>query len=194
MTENMEDRSRIYAVTNRKLCRRPFPEQIERVCVWKPGALILREKDLPVEAYRRLAREVSGICEKNNVPCILHTFYTVAAELGIPEIHLPLPLLRNMPEDEKNSFARIGCSVHSVQEALEAQRLGASYLVAGHIYATDCKRGVLPRGTEFLRQICGAVKLPVYGIGGIGLGGGRMEEVTACGAAGACIMSGMMEL
>ena len=40
---------KIIAVSNRKLCERPFLEQIERVCQMKPQAIILREKDLSEE-------------------------------------------------------------------------------------------------------------------------------------------------
>jgi len=36
----------IIAVTNRKLCKRPFLKQIEKVCQYYPKAIILREKDL----------------------------------------------------------------------------------------------------------------------------------------------------
>ena len=36
---------KIIAVSNRKLCNRPFLEQIERVCKIHPEAVILREKD-----------------------------------------------------------------------------------------------------------------------------------------------------
>ena len=35
---------KIIAVSNRKLCNRPFLEQIERVCKIHPEAVILREK------------------------------------------------------------------------------------------------------------------------------------------------------
>ena len=37
---------KIIAVSNRKLCNRPYLEQIERVCKIHPEAVILREKDL----------------------------------------------------------------------------------------------------------------------------------------------------
>ena len=42
---------KIIAVSNRKLCNRPFLEQIERVCKIHPEAVILREKDLTEEEY-----------------------------------------------------------------------------------------------------------------------------------------------
>ena len=78
------------------------------------------------------------------------------------------------------------------REALEAEALGASYLIAGHIYATDCKKGLPARGTGFLRAVCEAADIPVYGIGGIHLDEAQIKEVLGCGAAGGCIMSGMM--
>lgn len=70
-------------------------------------------------------------------------------------------------DEEKKKFTKIGISIHSVEEAKEAEQLGASYLTAGHIYATDCKRGLPPRGLGFLKEVCREVSIPVYGIGGI---------------------------
>ena len=67
-------------------------------------------------------------------------------------------------------------------------------MTAGHIYATDCKRGLPPRGLDFLREVCRSTSLPVLAIGGIGLDGKQLREVLEAGAAGACVMSGMMRL
>ena len=67
-------------------------------------------------------------------------------------------------------------------------------MTAGHIYATDCKKGAPPRGLAFLEEVCRAVDIPVWAIGGIGLDGGQLAEVKARGAAGACVMSGMMRV
>jgi len=88
----------------------------------------------------------------------------------------------------------LGSSIHSVSEAQEAERLGADYLTAGHIYATDCKAGVPPRGLDFLEEVCQSVQIPVYGIGGVRIESGQLDEMMARGAAGACVMSGMMQL
>ena len=87
---------------------------------------------------------------------------------------------------------RIGCSIHSVEEAIMAEKLGASYITAGHIYATDCKKGLAPRGLDFLENVVRSVSIPVYAIGGIDIEGDRRKEVMIRGAAGSCIMSGMM--
>jgi thiamine-phosphate pyrophosphorylase len=87
---------------------------------------------------------------------------------------------------------RLGVSVHSISEALEAELLGATYLIAGNIYETDCKKGLPGKGLEYLRDVCAAVSIPVYAIGGITKE--RLLEIKQAGAAGGCMMSGMMRL
>ncbi len=183
----------LIAVTNRHLCSRPFTEQITRVCQLHPRALILREKDLPEEEYFSLARQVKEICEQFEVPFIPHFYPVVARKLGCDRLHLPLPLLRENPE-VISSFHTIGTSIHSVSEAVEAEKLGASYLTAGHIYVTDCKKGLPPRGLDFLQNVCQAVQIPVYGIGGIKMDEAQLHELKNAGAAGGCVMSGMMQI
>lgn len=162
--------------------------QIARTC---PEGIIVREKDLTEYEYEKLADEVLKICIQYHVPCILHTYVNAARRLGVDAVHLPLPLLRSMSKEQKNSFFVLGASVHSVEEALLAQEAGATYLTAGHVFATDCKRGVPPRGLSFLREVCAAVTLPVYALGGI-----HQENAAACiqaGARGVCLMSACMQ-
>lgn len=177
------------AVTNRRLCERSFLEQIDWLASCHPAGIILREKDLEEEKYQDLAKKVFAVCRRHGTLCILHTWTECARKLGCPDIHLPLWKLRGMA-GKLEGFRRIGASVHSVEEAEEACALGASYLTAGHVFLTDCKRGVPARGLDFLKEVCRAVPLPVYGIGGI------TEENAASvleqGAAGYCVMSGVM--
>lgn len=197
MNEPLSVFSQIIAVSNRYLCSRPFPEQIERVCRCHPRALILREKDMEENEYALLAEQVLKICSSYQVPCILHTFWKTALDLHCPSIHLPLALLqecRNNPDASLTSFSQIGTSIHSVEDACKAQRLGATYITAGHIYATDCKKDLPPRGTGFLQDVCRAVDIPVYAIGGIRRDKTQLDEIRTCGAAGGCVMSRMMKI
>ena len=128
-------------------------------------------------------------------------------ELEHPYIHLPLPIFEdyvyNMSTHQQ-FFKVIGTSVHSVGDAIKAEQLGATYITAGHVFATDCKKGLPPRGFDFLENVCDAVLIPVYAIGGINIATNksdnskltvpRLAEVMECGAAGVCIMSGMMKI
>lgn len=187
----------LIAVTDSASCPRPLLEQIERLTrltQQRPQAVILRAKYIDREAYRTLAKSAQQLCTAASLPLILHSDWQLARELGISRLHLPLALLRQMPACERAPFAWLSTSIHSVDEALEAQSLGASVLIAGHIYATQCKAGLTPRGLRFLHEVCKAVQLPVYAIGGIGFDAAQHAELLAQGACGACVMSAYMRV
>lgn len=182
---------KILCITNRHLAVQDYFEQIRQIALARPQAVIVREKDLAEHEYRLLAARVMDICGEYHVPCILHGYPKAAASLGAGALHLPLSQLLSMPEDEKQAFKVLGASVHSPREALLAQKAGASYVTAGHVFATDCKRGVPPRGLSFLRETCQAVQIPVYALGGI-----QAQNAAECilaGAQGVCVMSACMK-
>lgn len=179
------------AVTNRHLCQGDFLTQIQKLAEGTEyDAILLREKDLREEDYLDLARRVLAICQKGNKKCILHSFYNVARQCGHTRIHLPLPVLRELSAEERAYFSETGTSVHSLEQAEEAVRLGATYMTAGHIFSTACKPDLPPRGLMFLKEICDRVTIPVYGIGGICQE--NEKRVIDQGAKGVCIMSGSM--
>lgn len=179
-------------VTNRTLCRDDFLTRIDHIA--KKGvadAILLREKDLTEREYLELAEKVLSICKSHNRRCILHTYYKAAKELGCKEIHLPLPLLQKMREEgEKQWFTTVGTSVHSLKQANLAIHLQADYMTAGHIFETDCKKGLPGRGLSFLSKVVCESEVPVYGIGGISAD--NAGQIMETGAAGVCIMSGFM--
>ncbi|MBU3214752.1 thiamine phosphate synthase [Clostridium estertheticum] len=187
---------KVLAITNRHLCNNDFLQQIQAICslnekntMIKSVSIVLREKDLSENDYKDLATKVLEICKENNTECILHTYYKVARELNCKKIHLPLHVLKSKPDICKE-FNEVGVSIHSVNEALEAVNLGATYIIAGHIFATNCKKDVPPRGLNFLSSVCSSINIPVYAIGGI-LPANAQKAINA-GADGVCIMSGLM--
>ena len=184
---------RIIAVTNRHLSAGDYFERMEKIISSGADAVIVREKDLKEREYEELARRVIKICERAQISCILHTYAEAAVRLNCRKIHFPLHVLRVLSQSQETMirhFSTVGASVHSPEEAREAQALGADYVTAGHVFATDCKRGLEPRGLEFLRETVNAVSIPVFAIGGISAE--NVEAVRKAGAAGACIMSQMM--
>ena len=181
---------KLISVTNRKLCRENFLERIERVAASGVDGVILREKDLSAEEYQVLARQVKAVCQKRGIPCLLHTYVQDAIDLNVKSIHLPLHILKGLDDERRTIFQHLGASCHSLEDVCEAERLGCTYVTLGHIFATDCKPGLPPRGIDLLRSVCLASSIPVYAIGGI-----SPDNVVACreaGAAGACVMSGFM--
>lgn len=182
--------SDILSVTNRKLCREKFLDRIEKIAAAHPAGIILREKDLSEKEYRNLAEQVLEICRKQETQCILHCFCDTAIELGCDAVHLPLSVLMNMDPEKRKKFRIMGASCHSGEDAIMAEKMGCTYITVGHIFDTDCKKGLPGRGLEFLKQVCQRVSVPVYAIGGIT--GTDMKKIRRTGASGACVMSGLM--
>lgn len=188
------DFCKVICVTNRRLFKSQvdFLKRLEKIAAAGPRAIVLREKDMTPAAYEELAGKVMAICQKHDIPCILHQFHEIAQKLRPAGLHLPLPVLRKARADgQELDFAELGTSCHSVQDVRVARELGCTYAFAGHIYATSCKPGLAPRGLTFLHEAAAASDLPLYAIGG--LTPARLPEVLAAGAAGGCAMSSLMK-
>lgn len=179
----------VICVTHRLLCPDDFLERLDRIAAQHPYAIVLREKDLSESEYEALARDCLRICQKHAVLLNLNSQIAVARRIGCDGIHLPFHLLLQHKK-ELDDFSRVGVSLHSPEEAAQLADTPATYVQAGHVFPTDCKAGVPPRGLSFLRAVCQATDLPVFGIGGINAE--RYPAVLQTGAAGACIMSGLM--
>lgn len=155
-------------------------------------ALILREKDLTPHEYEDLAESAFELCEKLHFPLILHHFADVALEYSpVPALHVNVPdfiaLKQSSCRFGKGPFPALGVSTHTVEEARMVEEMGASYITASHIFPTQCKPGLEPRGLEYLREVCEAVSIPVYALGGV-----HEPQIEACmqaGASGVCMMS-----
>ena len=179
----------IIAVTARQLCPRPLWEQIPRIREAGITRVILREKDLTSDEYTALAERVLRACEDCGVRLTIHTFPDTARKLGIKTLHIPLSLLTGKLCGE---FETVGTSVHSLEQLKQAESLGADYVTAGHIFSTDCKKDLPPRGLEFLISMCANSSVPIYAIGGITAD--KFPGIKRAGAAGAYVMSGAMKM
>lgn len=182
-------------ITNRHLVQGDFLEQLEKVTKLHPHALILREKDLTDDAYESLAKKVFDLCKREDITCFLHTKIEIARKIGCQNIHLSIPVLKGLSETEKKALTEdlceISISCHSMEDVEIAMAGGATQIILGTIFETECKKGVLGKGVEFVREICQKCPLPVYAIGGMNLQ--RLPLVIDAGATGCCMMSGFMQ-
>ena len=178
----------VIAVTNRKLCTDNFVLRVREILSAEPFEVILREKDLSDDKYCQLVKEI--VADNNGYKKVLAlNCPEIALEMGIENVHLTMQQL--MEHGRPSFIKRAGVSVHSAEEAETAKKLGADYLIAGHIYATDCKKGVPPRGIEFFRGVCESVDIPVFAIGGISEN--NFNEPLENGGTRVCLMSEFMK-
>ncbi len=204
----LENRIKLNIITNRKLCENENLErQIEKIfSAYKKKiflenfeivALTLREKDLYKNEYLNLVKKIYPICKKYRIDLILHQNYNLNLDkkYKIEGIHLSYDnfksLNKNIREGLIKKYKRIGISIHSIDEAKEVENLGATYVVAGHIFETDCKKGLEPRGLNFIKELSSILTIPIFAIGGINEENSNL--VLNSGAYGVCMMSSLMK-
>jgi len=179
----------IYVVTNRNLVKEEsFYEAIERCCKSSINGIILREKDLSHTELLLMAKEVKGITDRYNIPLIINGDEKIAKEINAYGCHFGYSVL---PENYNKDKMKLGISIHSVKEAIEAERLGADYIIAGNIFETDCKPGLKGRGIDFIDNIKKNISIPIIAIGGIDIE--NVREVIDAGIDRVAIMSSAMK-
>ena len=204
----MLDKIKLNIISNRKLCENEnLEKQIEKIFSayekkiilknFDIVALTLREKDLNKNEYLKLIEKIYPICQKYKINLILHQNYDLNLDekYDIEGIHLSYSIFKSLNENIKaeliKKYKRIGVSIHSIEEAKEAESLGASYVIAGHIFETDCKKGLKPRGLKFVEDLSSALTIPIFAIGGIDEK--NSLSVIDSGAFSVCMMSSIMK-
>ena len=204
----MLDKIKLNIISNRKLCENEnLEKQIKKIFSayekkiilknFDIVALTLREKDLNKNEYLKLIEKVYPICQKYKINLILHQNYDLNLDdkYKIDGIHLSYNIFKSLNENIKaeliKKYKRIGVSIHSLDEAKEVESLGASYVVAGHIFETDCKKSLEPRGLKFIEDLSSALSIPIFAIGGIDEK--NSLSVINSGAFSICMMSTLMK-
>ena len=204
----IENKIKLNIITNRKLCENEnLEKQIEKIFSaykrkiiledFEVVALTLREKDLYKNEYLKLVEKIYPICQKYRIDLILHQNYDLNLDekYNIGGIHLSYDsfksLNKNIREGLIKKYKKIGVSIHSIDEAKEVEMLGATYIVAGHIFETDCKKDLEPRGLKFIQELSSTLTVPIFVIGGINQENSNL--VINSGAFGVCMMSSLMK-
>ena len=204
----IENKIKLNIITNRKLCENEnLEKQIEKIFSaykrkiiledFEIVALTLREKDLDKNEYLNLVKKIYPICEKYRIDLILHQNYDLNLDekYNIGGIHLSYEIFKslnkNIREELIKKYKRIGVSIHSLEEAKDVESLGATYVVAGHIFKTDCKKGLEPRGLNFIKELSSILTIPIFAIGGINEENSNL--VLNSGTFGVCMMSSLMK-
>ena len=102
----------------------------------------------------------------------VHNFADFALRAGERNLWLPLGVLRSFSaahgaEFLRANFKKLVASCHSEAEAREALELGAGAICLSHIFVTDCKAGLAPRGLNLIHAVREFFAGEIYALGGI---------------------------
>lgn len=200
----------IVGITNRGLCT-DFYEQIKKIAKSNLNFLIIREKDLNDQELLELSLKVKEGLKDTNIKIIINSNRDIAKRIDADGIQLSFKdFIDNnnklYTKNKTNSikvvdnfknvgnkykvYKMIGVSIHSYDEGLQAYKLGADYVIYGHVFQTECKKNLTPRGIEEIKELSLKINIPIIGLGGIDEN--NFKEVIDAGAKGIAIMSSLM--
>ena len=185
--------SRLLVVTDRHQTKgRPLVSLLQRVLAAGISTIQLRERDLSARELVALAREVRVVTGSCNSQLLINDRIDVALALEGVGVHLrsnslPPSVARRLLGPQR----LMGISVHSVEEAVQAESQGANYIVLGPIYETPSKQMFgPPLGIQTLEKACRLVRIPIVGIGGVTAE--RAREMRRAGAFGVAVITAIL--
>ncbi len=175
-------RAGLYLVTSQGLSRgRTTPDILRAALAGGVRLVQLREKDMPLPAFFRLAELARRLTADAGALLLINDRLDVALGVGADGVHLgqadfPVAVARALAPQ-----LIIGASTHSVAEAGAAQAAGASYVNIGPLFPTATKPNAGEfLGLEGLRKIAPHVAIPFTVMGGI-----KKEHIPELRRAGA---------
>lgn len=160
---------RYYLITDTKQCSAERLPQIVREAL-SAGfkAIQLREKDMATIELYNLALKLREITAEANALLIINDRIDIHLAVGADGVHLgwksiPVEKVRSM----LGSDDWIGVSAHSVEEAIKAEKEGASYITISPIYRTHSEEYFSPRGVSIIEELKLKISIPIIALGGI---------------------------
>ena len=183
----------VYVITDNRLSRgRSASEVVAQAIAGGATCIQLREKTLSTREYFYLAEKLRELTLERGVTFIINDHLDIALAVEADGVHLgkddlpPVVARRIMPP-----HMIMGVTARNLQQALQFQDAGASYLGVGAVYVTATKGNTGPPiGLEGLAEVCRKVKIPVVGIGGISTAGAG--AVIGAGASGVAVVSAVV--
>ena len=182
----------VHAVTDDGILTRPsFPERALAVMqVLGPrGAVHLRARIIPARRLLTLAEALHLAELETGCWLVVNDRLDIALGAGARAVQLTSRSIRVADARRVAPGMTLGASVHSVEDAHDAQGEGAEWVVAGHVFRTASHAGVEGRGVPFLRAVCSATTLPVLAIGGVTPD--RVRDARDAGAHGVAAIRGI---
>lgn len=162
---HLPDDVRLYLVTDEK------PQLLSRVEAALRGGVTcvqLRMKKASFDLFLKTAQEMKRLCQQYQVPLIINDCAEIAKQVRADGLHIgQKDLTFESARQQVGPACPIGVSVHTVEQAIQAEKAGAAYIGVGSLFPTSSKRDANLITRETLKQIQDQVKIPIVVIGGI---------------------------
>ncbi|WP_411727041.1 thiamine phosphate synthase [Methyloglobulus sp.] len=141
----------------------------EVVAIIRGGAVVIQYRDKNPANALFVARELVKVCQHHDVPLIINDDVELAILSKADGVHLGKDDGEIIAAKKRlGDAAIIGVSCYnSVERALAAQSLGATYVAFGRFFPSSSKPLAAPADIDTLHKAKAAIHLPIVAIGGI---------------------------
>lgn len=186
----------LHVISDRQNLQIPLPEALYQAASGGADVIQIREKKLP-------ASETFSLCSsfRTQLEDLVHAprlfvndrvdiaLATPADGVHLAAKSLPIAVAKSVLSAAKWKGI-VGISVHSLEEAIAAEKQGADYITFGHIFASESHKGQPPRGVSALQRIVDSVHIPVIAIGGISVQ--NIGPVLETGCSGIAVIGSVL--
>jgi len=179
---------RLLVITDNHLAKDNTLESIvEKCCGNGVRAIQLREKDISAKKLFDISKRLRKITRKHSAKLVINDRLDIALLSKSDGVHSPEQGIKAEDIRKINSKLLTGKSVHSQTSAVEAERDGYDYIIFGPVFRTPLKvKYGKPQGLKKLKEVCQAVGIPVFAVGGITPD--RSGRCIDCGAHGVTVI------
>jgi thiazole tautomerase (transcriptional regulator TenI) len=144
------------------------------------GAVHLRSSKATGRSLFELASIIAQVQNATGCWLIVNDRVDIATAVGARGVQLASHSMQISEAREVAPSLMVGASIHSVDEAIDAEKAGAAWCVAGTVFETPSHKGRSPARVDFIERVAAAVSIPIIAIGGV-----RPEDVQILKHAGA---------
>lgn len=159
----------IYLVTSQRFSAgRKTPEIVKAALDAGVKYIQVREKEMSDIDFFKTVETVIDLCKRYDVPVIVNDRVDIAIATGADGVHvgqsdLPVKVIKNIQPD-----LIVGCSTHSIEQALKAEADGADYVNLGPIFLTTTKESdISVLGPDVIKEAKLKLRIPFTVMGGI---------------------------
>lgn len=179
----------LYAITdNRWLRGHSLEEKVEAALRGGVTFLQLRDKEASHEELVNMAVKLKAIASRYNVLFVVNDDVEAAKKADADGVHIGQS---DMDYEKARKLLGpdkiIGMTAKTVEQAKQAEALGADYIGVGAVFHTDTKSDAKDMSRSTLLAVTDAVSLPVAAIGGINYD--NADRLKNTGVSGIAVVS-----
>ena len=182
---------KLLVITDNRYVEDNILDVIEECCLSGVNAVQFRMNELSVNKQVLLLKKMRTITNKTKTKLIVNQRLDTALLSKADGVHSPSRVGVDAGYLKKYRLLS-GRSVHSKEEAIEAENKGFDYVVFGPVFMTPSKKKYgSPQRIGKLKEVCSLVNIPVFAVGGIT--SKRVKKCLNAGAHGVAVIRAVME-